>query len=33
MNIVKRVLRTLITGYLVKWIRDKIEGRSKGGRK
>ena len=25
MNIIKRVLRIVITGYLVKWIRNKIE--------
>ena len=31
MNIIKRVLRIVITGYLVKWIRNKIEGKSNGG--
>ena len=33
MNIIKRVLRIVITGYLVKWIRNKIEGKSNGGQK
>ncbi|WP_371869265.1 SAR1012 family small protein [Staphylococcus pragensis] len=30
MNIIKRVFRIIITGYLVKWIRNMIEGNSKG---
>lgn len=33
MNIIKRVLRIVITGYLVKWIRNKIEEKSNGGQK
>lgn len=32
MNIIKRVIRIVITGYLVKWIRNMIEGKSKGGK-
>ena len=33
MNIIKRVLRIVIKGYLVKCIRNKIEGKSNGGQK
>ena len=33
MNIIKRVVRSLITGYIVKIIRDLISGKSNGKNK
>lgn len=30
MNIIKRLVRTIITGYIVKIIRDLISGKSNG---
>lgn len=33
MNIIKRVVRTIITGYIVKIIRDLISGKSNGKNK
>ena len=28
-NFIKRIVRTIITGYVLKWIKNKIEGNSK----
>ena len=28
-NFIKRIVRTIITGYVLKWIKNKIEGKSK----
>lgn len=27
-NFIKRIVRTIITGYVLKWIKNKIEGNS-----
>ena len=26
-NFIKRIVRTIITGYVLKWIKNKIEGK------
>lgn len=28
-NFIKRIVRTIITGYVLKWIKNKIEGNLK----